>query len=86
MPCPVSDTRRINQLPAGSGSAGPRIVAPLQPAFGRHGDRSAGRHGVASVDRQVEQHLFELPGVGAHGPDIIVQRDLEGYVLAEQGL
>jgi hypothetical protein len=31
-------------------------------------DRAAGRHGVARVDHEVEQDLFDLPGVGSDGP------------------
>ena len=27
------------------------------------------RHGVAGVDRQIHQHLLDLPGVGAHEPE-----------------
>ena len=42
------------------------------------------RHGVAGVDRQVEQHLLDLARVGSHGAQALLQRRDELDVLADQ--
>ena len=46
--------------------------------------RSAGRHGVAGVDRQVHDDLLELAGVGAHAAEVLAQRDRQPHVLADE--
>ena len=47
-------------------------------------DRAAARHRVAGVDREVDDHLLELRGVGANRAELRVEHRQELDVLADQ--
>ena len=64
-------------------------VAELPALFRRHvagadGQLAASRHGVARVDREVDDDLLELADVGAHRPKVAAMIDLELDVAADQ--
>jgi len=61
-----------------------RAAALLLVAGDPHRDSSAAGHRVARVDQEVEQHLFELGRIDAHGRGRIAGFDGEFDVLAEQ--
>ena len=53
---------------------------------GGNRQRAAGRHGVAGVYGQVQDHLFDLPGVGEHGLEFRGEIDVQRDVFADHAL
>src|SRR5581483_4685041 len=51
---------------------------------GLDGDLAAPRHGVASIDRQIHQHLFDLAGVGPDSSQTAVEDAYQFHVIADQ--
>src|SRR5262249_44900595 len=45
---------------------------------------AAQRHGVARIDREIDDHLFELSDIGLGRPEIAHLRNVERHVLADQ--
>ena len=85
MPTPVSRTRSSTNGPGAISSA--CASSRLDLAIGGL-DRQASalRHGVAGVEREVDQHLFELRGIGAHRPQVRRQLQIDRDVLADQAV
>ncbi len=52
--------------------------------LGLDGESAAARQGVAGVDHQVEEHLFDLAGVGLDLPEARIQIHLEPDALSDQ--
>ena len=81
MPGPVSPT---SELDVGAGGQLGGLARSELDAPGGEPQAAAGEHGVAGVDRQVEQHLLELPEVDVDGAVLRIELDLEADVLADQ--
>ena len=45
---------------------------------------AAVRHGIARIDREIDDHLLELADVGLDRPEVAHLRDVERHVLADQ--
>ena len=53
---------------------------------GAHGELAAVGHGVARIDRQIDDHLLELRQVDLHRPQIAAVHHLQRHLLADQPL
>src|SRR6476646_2579312 len=60
-----------------SGSQGGRVLIELQ-IFCRDGQGPSVRHGVTSVDSQIQQNLMQLGGIAENCPEILLLLSLEG--------
>ena len=81
----------ISALGWGMASASPSRPPPLPDTAhldvrGRDPDDAAGRHGVAGVDGEIDQHLMDLALVGAHRCEVGIEGELQPDLLAEQAL
>src|SRR5271157_2886231 len=75
------EERIVDAVHVLGGDAMSRIghFGPGSRAFrpGAHFQRSAGRHGVAGIQEEVEKHLLKLAGVAVHGPKAGVEIGLD---------
>ena len=67
MPTPVSRKRTSTMRPV---RAAPRAVR----SAGRDGELAARGHGLDGVEGEVQEHLAELLGVGAHARQLVGER------------
>ena len=51
---------------------------------GAHRELAAIRHGVARVDREIDDHLLELGDVGLHRPQVAAEHGFQLNLLADQ--
>jgi len=75
------EERIVDAVQVLGGDADSRIghFGPGSRAFrpGAHFEGTAGRHGVAGIQEEVEKHLLKLAGVAAHGPQTGVEIGLD---------
>ena len=72
---------------AGAGVQVGLHIVLVQPGVGdADGQRARAGHGVARVDRQVDQRVFHLAGVGAHRPQVSGDVQVDGHAFAQHPL
>ena len=73
-------------------AAGLRVRIAAQPGGiqrrppRRDRDRAAARHGIARVQRQIQQRGFQLRGIGPPRRQVLLEIELERHRLAERAL
>ena len=85
MPTPVSATAIITYWPGSTGSGSGVDIGLVEVAVGGlDRDLAAVRHGVAGIEREIEQRVFELVGIGEGAPQPAGQHGFERHRFAER--
>ena len=84
MPVPVSLTSISTYSPGWHPVLAERERLALGDIGGADDELTAIGHGVARIDREVDDHLLELMQVGLDGPEVAAAFELQLDVLAEQ--
>ena len=80
----IGDGDQHDILPGVTSAIGGRIGVVEVGVGGLDGQRAAGRHGVAGVDRQIEHGAFELRRVGLGAPQAAGKHGLDFDLFAQR--
>ena len=92
IPEPVSETVKTMYVPGASSELGGPMGFGDDRALGLQHQGAAGMavgrrpHGVAGVDAEIQQRLLQFAGIGIDVSHVLAQGQLQGDVLADEGL